>query len=793
MPIWSPTVGFNYSTPANWQGGAIPTTLTDAIFDGTVSNQDCIIDSAVRLSSSCKDFITQGGYSRTITFNQWLFVNGNINIASGTFAGTIGISLTNLTAMSITSAVTFGRQLRTFVPANPATNPVYTFNTNFRVSTFTVANDGGTGNGSVTLAGLFSLFINNDLVQGSHSINANSQVTAVFDGSGAQNWSGGSSFGCSVTINKTAGTLTVTGTVTIVSTTVTASRSKTFLWQSGTIDWGTSTLSLSANSINPILINYSTLTRIANLTLTGNNSPRFELVVNLEVTNLTVTAASGDTSIIPNGGTLINIWGNFTHSAVRSGGGAEYRIRGVGTINMTSYTINPIIINAQGAIIATSIALEGLNSRSGSFQYITAASWTPGSLSLIGYGIPFPIIITPGSNPANRATFTNVLITAGDPNVPNIVEFQNDLLCTNWNIGSVARGIILNGPGNVLVSGNCTRTGGSWLTGTSAIRFVGGVGTAIWGTGNYTIKVSIEKPVQLSSAAGFGIGTVMDIGVGTPATPNPTFSWVVTAGGSITTNSIATAVGNSLTAITFSNWRFYDLILGANDAINIPVACIIERTLRSTGNTTFTGNAGWTTANFIHPGLATVTLGITGTYIVTTNFQMTGTNGTTGRAVLQSDTRADFIGTVNNNILIFTSGTAPFIGGELGMAQSYYIGPPVAAIPQGFAALLPDRPTVISGGPLSFNISPGVNPATGGTFSVGKKAKFFLGTGATQNVIWAATRDIDSLGPGGLYQSIAAQFSFNDSSGITGPTLLRTLNWGTLAPPTRPAAFTFVT
>jgi hypothetical protein len=126
------------------------------------------------------------------------------------------------------------------------------------------------------------------------------------------------------------------------------------------------------------------------------------------------------------------------------------------------------------------------------------------------------------------------------------------------------------------------------------------------------------------------------------------------------------------------------------------------------------------------------------------------------------------------------------------MSPSYYAGPPLQAIPAQLANLLPNRPVVLSGSTGSWNISPPISGSLTGSFSVGKKAKFYLLPGATQNVLWATTRDIDSLGAG-QYQTINAVFSFNDSSGITGPTLLRTLHWGTLEPPTRPIAFTFIT
>jgi hypothetical protein len=227
---------------------------------------------------------------------------------------------------------------------------------------------------------------------------------------------------------------------------------------------------------------------------------------------------------------------------------------------------------------------------------------------------------------------------------------------------------------------------------------------------------------------------------------------------------------------------------GSNTVIN---SLLYTNSIVHGGGSRYSGTAGFYTNNFTHPGGGqSIILGTTGTYTVASGFTMIGSNGTAGRAVLESDTRADFTGSVSfNSLTVIPPQPQPFVGGELGVA-GYTAG---QSIPLGLANILPGRPDIISGTTGSWSITPSVSPGYVGAMSVGKKAKFFLGTGATQNVRWATTRDIDSLGPGGLYQSISAQFSFNDSSGVTGPTLLRTLNWGTLVPPTRPSAFTFVT
>lgn len=455
---------------------------------------------------------------------------------------------------------------------------------------------------------------------------------------------------------------------------------------------------------------------------------------------------------------------------------------------IVEFQAKPFIINAPGATVNFRgvLQLSSFGGESGSIKYVA------GNVNTNGH----TLILT-----------GNVVIDTG-PLVWNEVNFG---YAPNVYEGSVQG----TGIGNMIIGGTArfgsqANSGMTFTSGTAIFdgsKFSGETGSYIWrGSGiiNIPIRITGTGTRIFNSTPGSQIGCGnLDFNIAM-ASGTCIFATGNEGNGNFTnctfrnTSPLTTIIGTNNNRFSFGgtvNLNLAGVTLGtgsisANSTINIQ-SPVYFNNLLPVSSSQFSGPFGWTARNFTHPGSSTITLGTTGTYTVTSNFQMLGTNGTAGRAVLQSDTRADFLGTVNNNTLTFTSGTVPFIGGEVSMAQSYYSTP--AAIPQGFAVLLPARPTVISGGPLSFNISPGVNPATGGTFSVGKKAKFFLGTGATQTVLWATTRDIDSLGPGGLYQAIAPQQSFNDTAGVTGPTLLRTLNWGTLAPPTRPAAFTFVT
>lgn len=473
--------------------------------------------------------------------------------------------------------------------------------------------------------------------------------------------------------------------------------------------------------------------------------------------------------------------GYFRSNFVVEGGG-----------NNAAKFFSQLIINGPGHIHFVGGLVKG-----GTTTYLSAASVKTSANGLTGR---HQLGLEPGTMDTNTLLWDNVDLFSGNHNLVSDLRVGGNFE-TTYNstiIGGTGRSILLEG-----IKANANGTAAIY-TGTQAglvnsLR-MGPGSIRVIGTGSRVFSIQNAGWVLMNTNLVLGMsgGTISFTGASLPFFFQGGGGGVTSSFSNVSTNTtivnsgIVSIVDNApalILAIPGITISTLNKGAGSNTVIN---SLLYTNSIVHGGGSSYSGTAGFYTNNFIHPGGGqSIILGTTGTYTVASNFQMTGTNATAGRAVLQSDTRADFIGTVNNNTLVFTSGIAPFIGGEVSMAQSYYSTP--AAIPQGFANLLPGRPSVISGGPVSFNISPGVNPATGGNFSVGKKAKFFLLPGATQNVFLATTRDIDSLGPGGIYQSIFPQFSFTDSAGVTGPTLLRTLNWGTLAPPTSPAAFTFVT
>jgi hypothetical protein len=466
---------------------------------------------------------------------------------------------------------------------------------------------------------------------------------------------------------------------------------------------------------------------------------------------------------------------------------ANYVGEGAG---QAAYMTSPLVINGPGHIHFIGGLMKG-----GTTTYVSAASVSTSANGLTGR---HNLALLSGSWNTNTMLWDNVDCYSGSNTLISDLRVGGDF-ATGYNIlgfGGTGRRILLEGiksnangvPSNYF--GGQADTANFLAMANGEIRVIG-TGTRIFNGSNAAWAFVNTNLVFAMSGGTIGF------------TGGAAFQFLSTAGGSTCSFS------NASTNTTIVNSGFVNVVdtcsmltlsipgitintltkgAGSHTVIN---SLLYANNIVHGGGGRYGGTAGFYANNFRHPGGGqTIILGTTGTYTVASGFTMIGVGPTSGRAVLESDMRADFTGSVSfNSLTVIPSQPQPFVGGELGVS-GYTAG---QSIPLGLANVLPGRPEIISGTTGSWNITPSVSPGYVGAMSVGKKAKFFLGTGAAQNVIWATTRDIDSLGPGGLYQSISAQFSFNDSSGVTGPTLLRTLNWGTLAPPTRPAAFTFVT
>lgn len=216
------------------------------------------------------------------------------------------------------------------------------------------------GSGTKTVVGSGSINIAGNLLYSSSGITFTSPFQTIFDGSGAQSISGGgtANFNGGLQVNKSAGTLTLSQNISIQNG---------LTLTSGTIDFGSNTVSLSGN-----LSNNATLTAGAStLTITGATSVSG---VTTTLNNLTVTGTGNFTAPA-----TLNLTGNFTNNGTfnASTGNLVFNGSAGQTIGGSTNTSFYDITTNNSVSVSSSQSISGiLTVNSGTFT-------TNGNLTLI--------------------------------------------------------------------------------------------------------------------------------------------------------------------------------------------------------------------------------------------------------------------------------------------------------------------------------------------------------------------------------------------------------------------------
>ena len=478
------------------------------------------------------------------------------------------------------------------------------------------------------------------------------------------------------------------------------------------------------------------------------------------VQNLRVSAGSAGNIQTVNSNTL-NILGDLTLLVILAGS-TQLNLIGTGTWNAQNpgqEVRTKLNINTTGSITrgANGYAYGGLE-----LKY-TQGTLINGSTNLaLSNSASTLSVISNGVNWGNVLLANNTTTLTDDMNIDNLTFSSN---------------AVINGS-NLRINGNISQPTSAIITGTTVFKIIG-TGNQTWNAVNATTRIANSMNIDKLSgtftitSANLPYGSATAVLTYTQGTFDPGTSTFITQAG-VTFNIIGSG-------FSLYNWS---PIAGTYTINTNPL--IVNYSLVLSGNTTFTGTAGFTTQNFTHAGAATTcTLKAGNTYTVNSVFTMIGTAAS--RAVIQSSDAVAVTASIASlsNQLVVTAGTltAP--------AAGYVLGSTSTALPIALNNLLPDRPTIASGAasPYTLVTAIGVTALASGNYTLGKKAFLNItnGTGST-NVAYVTTRDIDSNG--GI--TVLAFGSYSDAIGQPSANLFRTLNWGPLIAPSGSVYYTFV-
>jgi hypothetical protein len=771
--------GGNWNVAATWGGAGVPTTGDTAILNGT-SGPVTVTANALCLVLNCT------GYANTLTINTGFSINVSGTGATISLGGTINPTTTGvLSTVSTTTAI------------------IITFN-GVTVPRLSLGFSSGAGTQTVTINGttptVENLTVNNGVSGGvvlaNTPLNISASLVVGFGAGGTGNGAiSGVAFnfiGTACSVNCTAGlgsgrinsgftvasgcTLTLLSTLQIGGGTVTFS-SGSFLAYSGSFG-------LYLNAISTAVTLDTSNVTWHNINFASSTTVSISSDINV-LTSFTNTAAASSPFIGTAGAAKnINIGGSFTinnpfifnmsntiinligtgvlDGAVNSfisGGlsGTTININGTGPYTIGTATRNylgtevSVTINLVGTSVATVNAGHTLATRTGTPLTLSTNNTGTGANILGGSEIIWQNF-TFGSNTILSLTYET--------------KFAGNLTGPSAGSGSI------NGQ-KFLLGGNIT-TGvtGPVIGGTSTIELYGS-NTVNWNTAGFNSTYQNNIVINKSG------GTVNLLGTINWGLSGRTLSRTT---GNINAGTSTVIIPNAL--VTINNMVFNNLTITAGTPIITQNQLnTINSSLVLLGTATFAGTAGWTAFSFTHGGAGTTcTLKAGVTYTVQNGvFTMIGTAAS--RAILQSDDVVAVTASIpaNSNQMTLTATVPNPVGYVLGSTAFS------TTLPAALSNILPDRPTIVSGPVgLVYTLANSIGPTqlTSYAGQLGKKA--FFSVFGTTNVVYAATRDIDSSGGITIY----AGQSFPDSTAT--PNQFRTLNWQPLIAPSGSVYYTWV-
>jgi hypothetical protein len=507
--------GGNWNVGSTWVGGVVPLTTDNVILDNTSGQV------TISATAQCVD-INFTGYTNTITFNANLTITGNLTRSASVFsyAGTGGIIIGGTTTQSITTANTNWDIPITIGGASPQLSLLDTFKINalLTLSSTTsplIATQEVQAFGNVTISG-------NGTYTGSAAIKITGTATQTLTASGSHQIRN------NLTIDKSSGVLTLsgtlnynTGTLTYVASggTINATamglviRTNTTL-NTGAISWGSFTVSYTqvlspltvAITLNSDLNVSGALTLIANanpptLTFTGTGNINATGDINItqsyfgggigytvnfvntvSALNLITSGANTLQTITLNGGTL-NLSGGITLGNTFAGivGTTNINLVGTGNINCGSGASamsirNNLTINTSGTITL----VNNLNYSSSTFKYIS------GTLNFSSFSL---VVSGTTTLDTSGVVLSSVIFSNSTTTLLSNLNVSN--LTTQTTTVAFAGAFTVNVEGNLAI--NITTSGAS----TPIV--INGTGSQTWSHGS---AVYLSNNLTINKASG---------------------------------------------------------------------------------------------------------------------------------------------------------------------------------------------------------------------------------------------------------------------------------------------------
>jgi hypothetical protein len=501
------------------------------------------------------------------------------------------------------------------------------------------------------------------------------------------------SIGSSAPIFSGPGTLQVNSPYTLTVTAAAETYSIGAIAGTGTVAFGTATITIGANSVWSV----AALTFTGVLNFTGTDTT-LEISVSYSLGVTLVTGANSSIITVDTGKTL-----TFTAPIDLDGG----TLTGAGAI---AFGANAVTVTTSETITVASYTATGTLTITGAAVTLTmGASYTLGFTTVAGTGIlsvGSTFTLTVGAT----ASFTVAKVAgAGTLSIGNTFSVTTDANAS-WSVATVT------GAGTLSITATFTLTIGAAETWTMA--HLAGTGTVTMGSG---VVLTLGASIPMSAATVFAGAGTLSVGSTFTLTVGASPTWTVANVAGLGTVSVSGTF--TLTVGANSNWSVAAVAgagtlsvsstftLTANSGITLSVATVAGLGTVAFGASTVTiaGNESWTVTSYTATGTLTVNVSVTLTY---------GANYTLGfTAVTGSGTVAFGATTLTVNSNTAWSIASYTASGSLSVTGAATVLTMNASYTLGFTTLLSSAGTISVGGGYTLTVGAGVSWGVTGSVS----------------------------------------------------------------------------